>query len=261
MDSHPLAGTLVWVSRPAGQAAGFANILTSAGARVLVAPAMTIEPLADSHPAMGKARAIVQDLDHYQHVICISTNAVDAGLALIDSYWPQLPQGQHWYAIGSATAAALANWGITASQGKSTAMNSEALMTLPELQQISGERVLIIRGQGGRPWLGQQFEAQGARVEYLEVYQRTCPDNLANEVSGALSTGQLDFITAASGATVENICQLIEDRLQGQLFETPLVVPGERVASVAKEMGFNQVLAASNASAEAMIEAMAAYKR
>ena len=86
-------------------------------------------------------------------MIFISANAVRFGLALVDDYWPQLPTGLNWYAIGVATAAVLARHGIAAITPRRF-MSSEGLLAVPALQHVSDQRVLIVKGEGGRECLG-----------------------------------------------------------------------------------------------------------
>src|SRR5690606_4251860 len=50
--------------------------------------------------------------------------------------------------------------------------DSEALWALLQQHQLQFARVLIVRGQQGREWLGQRFEEQGALVERVAVYRR-----------------------------------------------------------------------------------------
>ena len=113
-------------------------------------------------------------LDQYQHVIFISSNAVHFGMALIEDHWPQLPLGLTWYAIGGATAAKLEHFGIEAITPGSV-MTSEGLLALSLLQNVRDQRVLIVKGQGGRDTLAQELTRRGALVEELPCYCRCLP--------------------------------------------------------------------------------------
>ncbi len=91
------------------------------------------------------------------------------------------------------------------------------LVQLPALQVLNGQRVLIVRGVGGRGWLAQVLTARGASVDYLEAYRREKSDTLLTEVNSHIDTGTIDFITASSGETVENIVKLVDHSLHPQL--------------------------------------------
>ncbi|MGI0153507.1 uroporphyrinogen-III synthase [Pseudidiomarina sp. WS423] len=78
-----------------------------------------------------------------------------------------------WFAVGPTSAAAIA-----ATVGRPVTCpwrqhNSDALLELPELQQVAGQRWLLVRGHGGREVFAETLRARGADVHYLEVYQRT----------------------------------------------------------------------------------------
>jgi uroporphyrinogen-III synthase len=135
-------------------------------------------------------------------------------------------------------------------------MNSEALMALPELQSLAGDKVLIVRGIGGREWLCQALLARGAEVDYLETYQRLKSGTLPPEINRQLGAGAIDFLLAASGETVTIIVELVEAGLHGALMDIAIVVPGQRVADIARQAGFKWVIMAANAGDDAMIEAI-----
>ena len=82
-----------------------------------------------------RARQQILQLDRYQQLIFISTNAVHSGLAWINLYWPQFPQGLNCSAIGKATAAALAEYDLHAAHD-ALSMNSEALLALPRISTV-----------------------------------------------------------------------------------------------------------------------------
>ncbi|ROS01990.1 uroporphyrinogen-III synthase [Sinobacterium caligoides] len=242
----------ILITRPSGQSDGLEKALVGNGFSVEAVPTLAIEPITDARLLRPATNAVLA-LDNYQQVIFISTNAVRYGMALVDQYWPQWPVRIHWHAIGRATALALAAFDIdTASSA--TASNSEALLNNEELQQMSGQKVLIFRGCGGREHLAEQLRQRGAEVDYAEVYQRRCADENGAQLQSLLTT-QLAAAVALSGETLANLLHLAVSK-RAFLLTLPLVVPGERVAALAREAGFRDVLIAENASADAVLKTL-----
>ena len=170
--------TSVLVTRPAGQAQGLLDALCAAGfGPVHHFPMLVLEPLEQLAPEQHQH---LLDLDLYQHVIFISANAVRFGLERVDEYWPQLPIGINWYAIGDTTARLLQERGLEAITPGET-MSSEGLLSRPELQSVEGQRVLIFKGQGGRETLRKTLVQRGARVDELA---ETIADNAPLTVRG-----------------------------------------------------------------------------
>ncbi len=97
---------------------------------------------------------------------------------------------------------------------------------------------------------------RGASVDYLEVYRREQSAALPEQVIAAIDGGGIDYITASSGETVEHIVGLVDANYHPRLLEVALVVPGGRVAAVARHCGFTRIIQATNAGDDAMIEAM-----
>lgn len=67
--------------------------------------------------------------------------------------------------------------------------DSEALLALPELGAVRGQRILIVRGEGGRTLLADTLAARGAQVDHAVVYRRLPlpPDLAALRQSGAIT--------------------------------------------------------------------------
>ena len=204
--------------------------------------------------AWNRTKQAIINLDHYQHVIFISTNAVRFGMRWVEQYWPQLPLGIEWQAIGKATAQALSAAGVPCSYNdEQWLMNSEALLQQASLQQLGQSRVLIVRGVGGREYLAEQLQQRGARVDYAECYHRRRAERPAGELAELLHREQADCLVINSGETLEYVSQLLGDDAFKAL---PVIVPGDRVAGLAKEQGFSTIVTARNASSEAIVDAL-----
>lgn len=242
-----LQGRTVIVTRPADQSDGLVLALEQAGARPLAFPTLTIEPVEIS----AADRQKILDLDQYRIVFCVSPNAARLGLDALSDYWPQWPVQQLWLAVGPATGAAMEGWGLnllTGSQGAT----SETLLDLPELKMVAGERVLILRGEGGRDHMANTLRERGARVDFLELYRRGLPAADPSPLWAALQSPEPPILTVTSGDALRNLMIMAEKHLN-RLKQCPLIVISGRLAEFARQQGFSRVwLAASPATSDIM---------
>lgn len=242
----------VLVTRPAGQADVLLAALERSGLRGIHQPMMTLQALPELPP---EQRQSLLDLDLYQHVIFISANAVQFGMARIDDYWPQLPTGVNWYAIGASTAALLSARGLDPRM-PARRMDSEGLLELEGLADVAGQNVLIVKGQGGRHTLRDVLTARGAKVDELACYRRRCPELLAGALPALLESEQVEAILVSSGEGLSNMLTLLSDPENTKFRDTSLIVPSPRVAGMAQQSGFTDITTAANASDDAMLAAL-----
>ncbi|MFE8071203.1 uroporphyrinogen-III synthase [Marinobacteraceae bacterium S3BR75-40.1] len=233
---RPLAGLHILNGRPQGQAAELTRALEAAGARVRELPLLEIVPL----PETAEQRAVLQNLDQYQHVIAVSPNAAHFLTDALDRWWPQTPVGIHWYGVGAGTARVLTEAGLMP-RIPEAGHDSEALLQRPELQTLTGEKVLLCRGRGGRETLPETLEARGARVTRLAFYERRCPAYTETTLKSALVDFAPQVIVVMSGETLNNLIALGQNT-DHQLLSRTVLVPVARVAEQARERGFTQVL-------------------
>ena len=110
-------------------------------------------------------------LDGYKRQVTYSLPAL-----LSQRQWPPhlLPA-----AIGQGTVRALAAHGVHGCIAPEQRFDSEALLALPELQaeRVAGQRVLILRGDGGRELLAETLSARGALVDLVSCYRRLPPSD------------------------------------------------------------------------------------
>ncbi len=258
---QPLRGLRVLLTRPQQQLPKWQSLLQSEGAETCPVPLMAIEPLSEP-AAMQAIKDRIMALAEYRHVIFVSQNAAHHGLDWIDQYWPQLPVDVHFYAVGAATARVLQAYGCPVTAAQDT-MNSEELLALPQLQQVELQKVLICRGRGGRPLLAQALSERGAQVDYCELYERCFPREEALTALMQSRCGRSgDLVALHSGEALDNWHQLLQALQQTQPQQAaacaalPLLVPGERVAHLARERRYPEVIVARNASDEEMLGAL-----
>ena len=252
-----MSETAVLVTRPEGQAASLLKLLADAGFRGVHCPMLVIEELAEPDAGQGK---VLQQLADFQHVIFVSANAVRCGMHWIENCWPRLPDGIHWYGVGDGSAEKLATYGVEVL--KPTAqMNSEGLLALASLQQVEKQRILIVKGEAGREMLRDTLQERGASVDQLACYRRHRPAMAEGELLTLLREQQCRALLLSSGEGLHNMMSLLDEHEFDQVRELILVVPGARVAAMAREAGFGEVCEAANATDAAMLNALAGIDR
>ena len=105
-------------------------------------------------------------------------------------------------------------------------------------------------GGGGRQTLGDTLEQRGAKVTYCELYTRVIePGNLELARRHAKDT---DCLVVHSG-------ELLQAMVDPKNLSVPLVVPSDRIAGMAQQLGYQTVVVADNALPESMHRAVQGY--
>jgi len=231
--TQALSGRTVLVTRPAHQAAALVRMIQSAGGEAFVFPALEIEAVPAPDLSASLAQLATADI-----VIFISPNAAQFGMAAIRV----LPAASRIFAVGPGTARALGALGVS---GVVTpdGQDSEALLALPQLQDVKDKRVVIVRGVGGRPLLAESLAARGAVVHYLECYRRVRPTADAAPLLARWQAGGIDAVTVTSAETLHNLAALLGESGAPLLATTPLFAPHEKIAEAARRFGIAQVIA------------------
>ena len=261
----------VVVTRPAGQSRQLTEALQAAGLDVLGFPLLAIGPVADD-TAMRDALA---RLAEYALVVFVSPNAVSFAfdaLAQVQGATgaAQWPVAVPVAVVGPSSVTALAERGVTAPTYRVIApagaqaspeqspevprFDSEALWSELDTTPgaFSGRRVLIIRGNGGRDWLGDRLREAGATVDAVEAYSRTLPEPTTMQwqaVRDSLKPAAPPYAwLLTSSEAVRNLDALARLHLSPQEYErlkqVQCIAPHARIATQALTLGFAHVLPA-----------------
>ncbi len=258
-DLPNLQGQHVLVTRPVHQASQQISLLDECGAVPIHLPALEISPVTEADKAYPLLRNQMMNLDQYAIIICISPNAAHLDLDWIDQFWPQPPEGIHWYAIGEKTAHILNQQDIPARRS-SSGFNSEAMLTLPELHDIKDKKILILRGSSGRTTLAETLSERGANVEYANLYVRKCPEYDDILIKSTIYNSALSSILITSGEALSNFVTVAQGRQKqfstDSLHQLNLVVPSERIADQARHIGFTRIKVAQGPDDLSMVTAL-----
>jgi len=259
---NDITGLHVVVTRPKAQAEPWAARLQTLGAKTSVISLLEIVPVRED----AQIRAIknrILDFDLYSKAIFVSQNAVEYGFEWLENYWPQLPYGIDFFAVGETTARQLQERGVRVTdlaQSQTGAMTSETLLHSPALQSVAGEKIIIFRGLGGRPHIGEVLSERGAQVDYCELYERLLPFE-SSQLFESLFAGGLDnlVIVLHSGEALENLQKIVRQmtvKPQSIMVNIDLLVPSQRIFELAKAAGFTRVTAAQNATEASMLQGL-----
>ena len=237
MSAQALHDLGVVVTRPKEQAENLAQLISAAGGRPILFPVLEILDVSDLNPLYQ----VIKELDKYDAAIFISPTAVSKAMNLIKAQrdWPlQLPV----FAVGRGSEKALEHFGVDKVRIPPARSDSEALLELPELQNMENKRVVIFRGDGGREVLGDELVKRGAQLTYAECYRRSKPDVAAGALLYHWARNELDAVTVTSSEGLHNLFDLVGKLGQQWLKKTPVFVTHPRVAVIAQELGLEKVV-------------------
>jgi uroporphyrinogen-III synthase len=249
----PLDGIGVLVTRPQHQATPLCRALEAQGARVVRFPALEIVALAEPRELKGRLAAG----ERFDLIVFSSANAVRHGAALLDEQ-----RDLTLAAIGPATARALNQAGYRVAVQSGEGADSDSLLRHPKLKAVAGNRILLVKGSGGRDLLCEELTRRGASVTAIDVYrrERTSPSPAAAAALAArLAAGEIRVITATSIEIGMSLLALAE---QSRALASLLwLVPGERVAAGLREAGCRgTLLVARSAEDQDLVAALVRWR-
>lgn len=251
-----LSGVTVVVTRPAHQAERLCQSIETAGGTALRFPVIEIQP--PSNPKQAQSQ--LEQLNSFDLAVFISANAVFSAFDLLGSLSEKIagwPAKVAIAAVGQATAKAITSQGLAVNYLAPKPHNSEALLNIPELQNLSGKRIMIFRGEGGREYLAKTLRERGAEVEYAECYQRAMPSSDPSKLYKVWNENQLLLFVVTSNEGLENLCHMIDEEYQAALLASRLIVMSERAVTLAEKLGFSQTpIVVSAVSNEAILSTL-----
>jgi uroporphyrinogen-III synthase len=235
----------VLITRPQPQADEWVAGLRDAGVDAAALPLIHIEPPADP----GAVRDAWGALPGCALAMFVSPNAVAR-------FFEHRPAGAQWPAgvwagaTGPGTSGALRRAGVPEAdivepEPGTGPFDSEALWRrLAPRRPWYGVQVLVVRGEGGRDWLAQTLQQQGAQVRFVEAYRRAAPQldeaqrGLLHEAVGAPSAHAWVFSSSEAVGHLEQLAPRARWR------EARAIASHPRIAARASAAGFGRVLQA-----------------
>jgi uroporphyrinogen III methyltransferase/synthase len=198
-DRRPLFGRTIVVTRAREQQSQLRVWLEAAGATVIEAPAIRIEPL-DQAPL----RRALADISNYQWLVVTSRNAAEL-------IWSALRElgldaralaATKLCAVGPATASALLEHGLAVDVIPERYVAEGVIEKLRERDDVRGARLLFARAAGARDLLPAALREMGATVDEVEIYAAVPDLSGLDTLRDAVDAGRVDLVTFTSASTV-----------------------------------------------------------
>jgi uroporphyrinogen-III synthase len=209
----PLQGLRILVTRTHEQAGTFSEQLRSLGAIPVEFPAIRVVPPADWEP-LDNALKRLGECGWYLWLVFTSANGVRVCFERMQKlgYDTRSIGDVRVAAIGPATAAELAKYGITVdlvpaeyiAEGIAAALLDDASK---RGESLKGKKVLLARAAEARKVLVTELQQAGAIVDVVATYRTigvTNEDEREREILRLLEAQQLDMLTFTSSSTVRN---------------------------------------------------------
>ena len=252
-----LAKRNVLITRPSIYAQTLKKRLEKLGAVVCTLP--TIEFVQSR--VVTQAIEAVDQLDQCFGVIFVSQAAVQYAFDYIQARWPRLPV-VNWFAIGPATASALAKHGIEQIVlPEKGIFNSAALLALPcfreafpktqnrftvQDQQAQDKPIektlLIFCGNKTGADLPNGLRERGFTVECVSVYERQIPMGTDVVAKQIFSEQPPELMITTSYETVSNLWDSLSKTAQNYSLTCPILVVGRKSVEFVQKKGFQLIL-------------------
>lgn len=200
--------------------------------------------------------ALLASLSPDDLLFALSQHAVSHAVSALRQHnatWPQVQA----FAIGRTTALALHTAsGLTVNYPRDREI-SEVLLQLPELQNVAGKRAVLLRGNGGREFIGETLAKRGVNVTFCECYQRVNKHYDGTDEAYRWHQRGVDTLVITSGEMLKRLFMLIPPWYQTNwLLRCRLIVVSERLATLARDLGWLDITIADNADNDALLRVL-----
>ena len=257
LESHPLAGVRVVVTRANAQAAEMVTRLEDLGAEAVAVPTIAIVPPEDPGPLAAACARI----GTFDWVVFTSVNAVARVVEHLpdDAGGTRDRPGVRLCAVGAATAEALAGHGLSIDLVPDEYRSEGVIRALRGRGGLAGARVLLPRGNLARDMLPSALQKAGADVTAVTAY-RTVPVDLDRggpDIRRMLREGRVDVVTFTSGSSVRNFARgLGEAQAADLLRRVEIACIGPVTAEVANRLDIATTIMPAESTVPAMLQAI-----
>lgn len=248
--SASLAGATLVITRPAGTSAAFAAQARRLGADTVIVPGLSLRAAPDA----ANTRAALSAARGAWMWIFTSPAAVRFAFHSVPDLDIAAPAKA--ICVGPGTARALAHRGVHAVIPHAS-MDSAGLLALPELVDVRGRRVVLVCAPNGRDMISVELQRRGAAVDVIHVYQRVAPRLTRHHFKALENACEPLIALLSSGTALAHLVALLPPPLLQRLCGQTLIVSSARLAALARQSGFENIVEAASAMSDDLLDAAA----
>ncbi len=257
-ETKPLFGWRVLVPRTQQQAGPLMDRLGRYGAVAELVPTISVEPPRTPHQMDKAVTGLVTG--RYEWVGFTSVNAVRAIREKLEEYGldARAFSGLKVAAVGGVTAAALRDWGINPDLVPSGEQSAKGLLVdWPPYDSVLDpiNRVFLPRADIATDTLVAGLQEIGWEVDDVTAYRTVRATPPPAPVRDAIKSGQFDAVLFTSSSTVRNLVGIAGKPHPA----TVVACIGPATAKTAEEHGLRVDVLAAEASANALVDALADF--
>lgn len=203
----PLFGKSIVMTRDAMGNAEFAAKILSRGGNPLPFETLRIQPLTDTN----EFQRALAEFSQYDWIIFTSGNGVSIFFKALKSFDKdaRVFGSAKVAAIGSRTAANLAEFGIQADFVPEVFTGRELGKQLIRSENVRGKKMLLLRSQLASNELVDLLAGAGAEVDNVAIYTAATEKNDPSWLVEAMNVGSIDWLTFASPSSVDGFFEQV----------------------------------------------------
>jgi uroporphyrinogen III methyltransferase/synthase len=257
-ETKPLFGWKVLVPRTQAQAGPMVDRLAAYGATADVVPTISVEPPRTPQQMEKAVKGLVTG--RYEWIGFTSVNAVRAVRERFEEFGldARAFAGLKVAAVGGVTAAALREWGINPDLVPEGEQSAAGLLEVwPEFDEVLDpiNRVLLPRADIATETLVAGLRDMGWEVDDVTAYRTVRAAPPAASIRDAIKGGDYDAVLFTSSSTVRNLVGIAGKPHAA----TVVACIGPATAKTAQEHGLRVDVLAQEASALALVDALAGH--
>lgn len=257
LETKPLFGKRVLITRTMEQAGSFTQVLRDMGAEPIEFP--TIKIVApESYDLLDRS---IKRLGSYDYLLLTSVNGVKYFFERLYKLGLDVRElkGVKICAIGSMTAGAIEAQNIKVDIVPEE-FRAEALIKTLGARRIKGKRFLLPRAKVAREILPDEIRRLGGKIDVRTVYKTIAPKAGAEQFKKEFKRGRIDVVTFTSSSTVTNFVKIFGVKfIPALLKRTKVACIGPITADTAMSFGMSIDIMPKDYTVQALADKIEEY--